>query len=124
MIRVLAPEVVDRIAAGEVLDRPANLVKELVENSLDAGATQIDIEFEAGGRRICVADDGSGMSRDDLKLALTRHATSKISASEDLFRLSSYGFRGEAMASIAAVARMSVTSRPRGGKEGLRLQSD
>jgi DNA mismatch repair protein MutL len=124
MIRVLAPEVVDRIAAGEVLDRPANLVKELVENSLDAGATQIDIEFEAGGRRISVSDDGSGMAREDLKLALTRHATSKISESDDLFKLVSYGFRGEAMASIAAVSRLTVISRKKGAQEGYRLQSD
>src|ERR1700733_11697457 len=111
MIKILAPEVVDRIAAGEVLDRPANLVKELVENSIDAQSTQIDIEFEAGGRRVSIGDDGRGMGFDDLKLALMRHATSKITSSEDLFQLHSYGFRGEALASIAAVSRLTVTSR-------------
>ena len=111
MIKILPPEVVDRIAAGEVLDRPANLVKELIENSIDAGATHIEVEFEAGGRRVAISDDGMGMSRDDLKLALMRHATSKIVNSDDLFHLHSYGFRGEALASIAAVSQLSVTSR-------------
>src|SRR6185312_2966127 len=121
MIRILQPEVVDRIAAGEVLDRPANLVKELVENSIDAGATQIDIEFEAGGRRVVIADDGVGMTSADLKLAPLRHATSKIENSDDLFRLHSFGFRGEALASIAAVSRMTLTSRARGADQGYRL---
>jgi DNA mismatch repair protein MutL len=124
MIRILQPEVIDRIAAGEVLDRPANLVKELVENSIDAGATQIDIEFEAGGRRVMIADDGAGMSAADLQLAPLRHATSKIESSDDLFRLHSFGFRGEALASIAAVSRMSLTSRVRGSEQGYRLQSE
>jgi len=124
MIRILQPEVVDRIAAGEVLDRPANLVKELVENSIDAGATQVDIEFEAGGRRVVIADDGVGMSVADLKLAPLRHATSKIESSDDLFKLKSFGFRGEALASIAAVSRMTLTSRLLGAEQGYRLQSE
>lgn len=122
-IRILAPEVVDRIAAGEVLDRPANLVKELVENSLDAGADQIDVEFEYGGRQVAISDNGSGMSREDLPLSIHRHATSKIWASEDLFRLHSFGFRGEAMASIAAVSRLQITSRQHGAEQGFRVQS-
>lgn len=111
VIHLLAPDVVDKIAAGEVLERPANLLKELVENSLDAGADEIEIDFDAGGREICVRDNGRGMSREDLALALTRHATSKISTSEDLYHLSSYGFRGEALASVAAVSRMTLVSR-------------
>lgn len=123
-IQILAPEVVDRIAAGEVLDRPANLVKELVENSLDAGADQIDIEFQAGGREVCVADNGRGMKSEDLELSLRRHATSKIVNSEDLFALNSFGFRGEALASIAAVSQLSLTSRTKESDQGYRVISD
>ncbi|MGE0528903.1 MAG: DNA mismatch repair endonuclease MutL [Bdellovibrionales bacterium] len=123
-IRILAPDVVDQIAAGEVLERPANLIKELVENSLDAGADELEIEFDRGGREVLVADNGSGMSPEDLRLSLQRHATSKITDSADLYRLHSFGFRGEALASIAAVSRMSVTSRPKNQDEGYRLDGE
>ncbi|MBX3022389.1 MAG: DNA mismatch repair endonuclease MutL [Bdellovibrionales bacterium] len=121
-IRVLAPDVVDKIAAGEVLERPANLLKELVENSLDAGATEIEVEFSGGGRDVCVRDNGGGMALADLKVALLRHATSKISESEDLFRLGTFGFRGEALASIAAVSKLSLVSRR--GEKAYRIESD
>ncbi len=121
-IRVLAPEVVDKIAAGEVLERPANLIKELVENSLDAGSDQIEVTFDAGGREVCVQDNGKGMSCEEIPLAVRRHATSKIDLAEDLFSLTSFGFRGEALASIAAVSRLSLTSRTRDQVDGHRLQ--
>lgn len=123
-IKVLAPDVVSKIAAGEVLDRPANLVKELVENSLDAGADMIEVEFDGGGRDVCVSDNGSGIAREELKLALERHATSKITESEDLYRLHSFGFRGEALASIAAVSQLTLTSRTRGATQGFRVHSE
>ena len=122
-IRTLDPGVVDRIAAGEVLDRPANLVKELVENSIDAGATEIEVDFATGGRDVLVRDNGGGIGESDLPLALRRHATSKISQSEDLFNLHSFGFRGEALASIAAVSRLMLTSRVRGVAQGYRIGS-
>lgn len=111
MIQILASDVVDKIAAGEVIDRPAHLIKELVENSIDAGATEIDISFDHGGRSCTVRDNGKGMGASDLKLSVQRHATSKISRSEDLYNLHSFGFRGEALASIAAVSRLKITSR-------------
>ena len=112
-IQLLSSEVVDQIAAGEVVDRPAHLVKELVENALDAGATSIEIEFDQGGRRVRVTDDGAGIASDELKLALSRHATSKIHGADDLWQLSTFGFRGEALASIAAVSRLTLISRRR-----------
>lgn len=123
-IRVLKPDVVGKIAAGEVLERPANLIKELVENSLDAGADSIEVEFDSGGREVLVTDNGGGIPREELALALERHATSKISDSEDIYRLNSFGFRGEALASIAAVSQLSLTSRVRGSKQGFRLNSE
>ncbi len=107
----LSRDVVEKIAAGEVIERPANLVKELVENSLDAGATDIEIDFDEGGRRLRVFDNGHGISKDDLNLALERHATSKIKSADDLWRLKSFGFRGEALASISAVSHLTITSR-------------
>ena len=110
-IRVLADHVANQIAAGEVVERPASVAKELVENSIDAGATRITIEIEAGGRRLLkVSDDGEGMVRDDAVLAFERHATSKIRVSEDLAAIGTLGFRGEALASIASVARVELTT--------------
>jgi DNA mismatch repair protein MutL len=111
-IRLLPDHVANQIAAGEVVERPASVAKELVENSIDAGATRIAIEIEAGGRRLLkVTDDGEGMVRDDAVLAFERHATSKISNSEDLAAIATLGFRGEALASIASVARVELTSK-------------
>lgn len=121
-IRLLDPVVADQIAAGEVIERPASIVKELVENALDAGATDIHVELEAGGRdRIRVRDDGAGMSRDDAERACLRHATSKLSAIDDLVGIGTLGFRGEALASIASVARVEILTRGRGADEGTRV---
>src|SRR5580698_5989273 len=112
-VRQLEPAVINRIAAGEVVERPASVVKELVENALDAGARRIDVLTDGGGRRlIAVTDDGEGMSRADLSLSVERHATSKL-ADDDLVSISTLGFRGEALPSIGAVARLTITSRYR-----------
>jgi len=111
-VRILTDRVANQIAAGEVIERPAAVVKELVENALDAGATRIEVEFRHGGRALMrVEDNGQGMSRDDALLSLERHATSKISEAEDLDRLASYGFRGEALPSIASVSRFELQTR-------------
>ncbi len=112
IIRVLPDHVANQIAAGEVVERPASVAKELVENAIDAGASRIVIEVEAGGRRLLkVSDDGEGMVRDDAILAFERHATSKIAKSEDLSNIATLGFRGEALASIASVARVELTAK-------------
>jgi DNA mismatch repair protein MutL len=121
-VRVLPPELADQIAAGEVVERPASVVKELVENALDAGARRIDVEIDGGGRRLVrVVDDGSGMAPDDARLALRRHATSKLTSADDLWGLRTFGFRGEALPSIAAVSRLTLTTRPPEADAGFRL---
>src|SRR5450432_3471854 len=115
-IKLLSEQVANQIAAGEVVERPASVVKELVENSLDANARKITIEIGAGGRSLVrVTDDGFGMSRDDALLSLERHATSKIQKAEDLASIATMGFRGEALPSIASVSRFILTTRERDG---------
>jgi DNA mismatch repair protein MutL len=121
-IRVLSDQLANQIAAGEVVERPASVVKELVENSLDAGARKIAVDIEGGGRRLLrITDDGEGMSRDDAVLAFERHATSKIRSSEDLTRILTLGFRGEALASIASVARVELTTKTDADKAATRV---
>ena len=123
-IRLLSEQVANQIAAGEVVERPASVVKELVENALDAKATRISVEIQAGGRSLIrVTDDGQGMSRDDALLCLERHATSKIQTAQDLTGIQTMGFRGEAVPSIASVSRMTLTTRERGegGESGTQI---
>ena len=124
LIRQLDDRIANQIAAGEVVERPAAVVKEPLENSLDAGAQRIDIRIADGGRQLIeIVDDGHGMRRDDLPLAISRHATSKLRSAEDLFRIQSLGFRGEALPSIASVSEFTIASRPEDG-EGAAIRID
>ena len=120
-IRRLDPLTIDRIAAGEVIERPAAAIKELVENALDAGAKSVEVTIEAGGRRLIrVVDDGHGLDEADLALAVERHATSKL-PDGDLMQIATFGFRGEALPSIASVSRLEIRTRSAGAPTGLKL---
>src|ERR1700757_4036145 len=122
-IRVLTDQVANQIAAGEVVDRPASVVKELLENALDAGAPRIRIEVEGGGRKLIrIVDNGCGMVRDDALLAFERHATSKLRTSDDLLSIATLGFRGEALPSIASVSRLTLETRATEEEEGTRIE--
>lgn len=124
-INVLSPRIYNRIAAGEVVERPVSVVKEFVENSIDAGASKIKIEIEDGGiKKICVADDGCGIEKQDLPLAFLPHATSKISNIDDLDEISTLGFRGEALASIASVSMVDLTTKTRNSETGFKIVAD
>jgi DNA mismatch repair protein MutL len=124
-VHQLPEDIVRGIAAGEVVERPAAVLKELIENSLDAGATRLDIEIRDAGRtRLRVTDDGCGLSPEDARLALERHATSKITTLADLDRVRTYGFRGEALPSIAAVSRFELLTRPAETTGGWRIAVD
>ena len=121
-IHLLSEELINKIAAGEVIERPASVVKELIENSLDAHATRITIQIEDSGKKLIrVIDNGEGMDEEDAKQSVLRHATSKILSSDDLFSISTLGFRGEALASIAAVSQLSITTKQKDKIEGFNL---
>ena len=121
-IRLLPPTTVNRIAAGEVIERPASAIKELVENAIDAGATQIEVRIEGGGaKRIVVSDNGWGMRKEELELAIQRHATSKLPDDDDLLNIRAFGFRGEALPSIGAVSRLTLASKADGADSGWQI---
>lgn len=122
LIRSLSEKTISQISAGEVVERPSHLIKELVENALDAGATEIEIDFNQGGRFVKVKDNGSGIAPEEMPLALARHATSKIEQTEDLWKLKTYGFRGEALASIASVSDLTLISGQKGKKSSQQLR--
>ncbi len=122
-IRTLSQSMINKIAAGEVIERPASVIKELVENSIDAGSTRIDVAVEEGGANLIrVVDNGYGIASDQLLLAVSPHATSKISGTDDLFQIRTFGFRGEALASMAEISQMSIKSRPVGSNEGAEIK--
>ena len=122
-IKILDESVSNIIAAGEVVENPASMIKEMIENSLDAKADIIKIEVFKGGLEVRITDNGTGMDRDDTLLSIERHATSKISTKEDVFNLNTYGFRGEALASIAAVSKLTITTRSENSPVGYKIAS-
>src|SRR3954447_1290849 len=125
MIRLLPPAIINQIAAGEVVERPASVVKELLENAIDAGATRVELCVERGGKDLVrVADDGKGMEADDLPVAFQPHATSKLVEADDLFRIRTLGFRGEALAAIAEVSRVRCQTRTAEAPHGSELVID
>jgi len=122
-IKMLAQKEIYKIAAGQVIDRPANVVKEMIENSIDAGATNISIYIEDGGKELIrVADNGCGMSPEDAKFCIKKHATSKISSLDDLSSINTFGFRGEALASISAVSKTKLTTKETNKNQGVQLE--